>query len=277
MIFGAIGYSILGNSSLLPNVTILLLSDQHDEPSTSCKSDDGKVVPSILISDYLRKLMSEDFIVLLEEIPYTGELVGLWEGSIHVESTRKLYLECANNNDLKNKIIPFDIRLDIIKNLDKKYSDNQILSAYIYKIYQFCVLESEYFCNFDIYKNIDNSVLNKIYLKILNKFKYFIQHNKEYLYNKIKDIPKSNKLYDTIDILLSDIMEFYCIINIINLINNNNKKFVINCGLYHIEKLQNIFIKYFKFDLIKMYGKMSMNDIHDKDRINNICIEIPKK
>ena len=276
MIFGAIGYSILGNSSLLPNVTILLLSDQHDEPSTSCKSDDGKVVPSILISDYLRKLMSEDFIVLLEEIPYTGELVGLWEGSIHVESTRKLYLECANN-DLKNKIIPFDIRLGIIKNLDKKYSDNQILSAYIYKIYQFCVLESEYFCNFDIYKNIDNSVLNKIYLKILNKFKYFIQHNKEYLYDKIKDIPKSNELYDLIEILLSDIMEFYCIINIINLINNNNKKFVINCGLYHIEKLQNIFIKYFKFDLIKMYGKMRMNDIHDKDRINNICIEIPKK
>ena len=105
MIFGAIGYSILGKSTLFPNVKIILISDQHDEPSTSCTSDDGKILPSVLISDYLYKLICEGYILLLEEIPYSGELVGLWENSIHVASTRQLYLNSLTDDKIKSTII----------------------------------------------------------------------------------------------------------------------------------------------------------------------------
>ena len=142
MIFGAIGYSNLGKSPIFQDVEIMMISDQHDEPSTSCKSDDGKIIPSILISDYLRKLILNGYILLLEEIPYSGNLVGLWEDSIHVASTRQLYIDSLNYDKLRNKIIPFDIRLEIINNLDRNYSDNQILSHYIYNIYKFCIENS---------------------------------------------------------------------------------------------------------------------------------------
>jgi hypothetical protein len=273
MIFGAIGYSILGNSTIFPNVEIMLISDQHDEPSTSCKSEDGKIIPSILISDYLRKLILNGYVLLLEEIPYSGELVGLWEDSIHVASTRKLYLDSLTCKLLKNKIIPFDIRLEIIKNLDKKFSDEQILSNYIYNINQFCILKYEYIKCTIYSKNIDKSILGKCYHDILYKFYYFIKNYKKYLYNKIKDIPNKHELYDTIEILISDIMEFYCIATIYDLIINNKNKIVINCGLYHIEKLEKLLCKYYKFNVLRMYGTMSMNDIH---KIKDICIEFPE-
>jgi hypothetical protein len=274
MIFGAIGYSILGKSNIFPNVEIMLISDQHDEPTTSCKSDDGKIIPSILISDYLRKLILDGYILLLEEIPYSGDLIGLWEDSIHVASTRQLYLNSLNSDKLKNKIIPFDIRLDIIKNLDKNYSDNQILFHYIYNINEFCILKCKHLISLSIYsKNIDKSILGNYYNSILYKFYYFVRNYKSYLNYRIKDIPKKHEIYDTIEILLSDIMEFYCIANIFDLIINNQTKIVINCGLYHIEKLEKLLCKYFNFNILRVYGAMSMNDI---DKIKDICIEIPK-
>lgn len=274
MIYGAIGYSILGNSSIFPNIEIILISDQHDEPSTSCKSDDGKIIPSILISDYLHKLILDGYILLLEEIPYAGELIGLWGNSLHVASTRQLYLNSLNYEKLKNKIIPFDIRLDLIKNLDKNYSDNQILLNYIYNINEFCILKCKCLSNLSIYsKNIDKSIFSSYYYNILYKFYYFIRNYKPYLNYKIGDIPKKNHVYDTIEILLSDIMEFYCVASIYDLIKKNNNKFVIYCGLYHIEKIENIICKYLKFKILRVYGTMSMDDIN---KIKDICIDIPK-
>ena len=275
MIFGAIGYSILSKSDIFPNCEILLISDQHDEPSTSCKSDDGKIIPSILISDYLRKLIYDGYILLLEEIPYSGDLVGLWENSIHVASTRQLYIDSLNCDTLKNKIISFDIRLEIINNLSRDYSDNQILSHYIYNIYQFCILKYTYFNNISIYnKNIDKTILGKCYHNILNKFNFFCKNYFDYFNHKIKDILHNNEIYDTIEILLSDIIEFYCSAHIYDLLIKNNNKIVVYCGLYHIEKLQKILCKYFKFNIISNHGVNNMDDII---KIKNICIDIPKK
>lgn len=275
MIYGAIGYSILGNSLLFKDVNIILLADQHDEPSKSCTSDDGKVVPHVLISDYLKKLIHNNYVVLLEEIPYDGELIGLWEDSIHVETTRKFYLKYKHIDTFKDRIIPIDIRLNIIKNLDKTYSDKQLLGQYIYNIYEFCILKSDCLKNLSLYnKKIDDSILSDCYHNILHSFKFFVKTYEKYLSYEIKDIPNNREIYDTIEILLSDIIEFFCVSSIYDMIMNNHNKFVIYCGLYHIEKIQYILIKYFEFNLVNTYGTMSMERISNN---KNICVKFPEK
>jgi hypothetical protein len=273
MIYGAIGYSILGKSPIFKNVEIILLSDQHDEPTPSCMSDDGKIVPSILVSDYLKKLIYDNYIILLEEIPYDGELIGLWEDSIHVTTTRDFYLSCKRHHIFKDKIIPVDIRLEIINNLDKKYSDEQIFGKYIYKISEFCIFKLDFLQKLSLYNNnIDKSILGKCYNEILNKFRFFTKSYEKHLNSKIKDIHHKREIYDTIEILLSDILEFFCILSIYDMILKNQTKFAIYCGLYHIEKIQNILLKYFKFDLLKTHGTMSMTNISN----DGICTHIPK-
>ena len=67
-------------------------------------------------------------------------------------------------------------------------------------------------------------------------------------------------------------MEFYCILKICDLINTNNKKIVIYCGLYHIEKIKHKLINYFKFRKIYDKGIMKMTDI---EKINQTCSDIP--
>jgi hypothetical protein len=274
MIYGAIGYSILGESEIFKDIEIILLADQHDEPTSICTSDDGKIVPSVLISEYLKKLLHKNYVVLIEEIPYDGELVGLWEDSVHVKNIRKFYLLYKHHKLYKNNIVAFDIRLDIIQNFDKNYSDEKILQDYINKIYEFCIFKLNILQHIPLYSNkIDKSILRDCYFKILNNFTYFIKIHKDYLHLKIKDIPNNKEIYNTIDTLLSDIIEFFCVLSIYNMIINNNKKFVVYCGLYHIENIQQILLKYFKFNLLKTYGTMSMKKIINHAH-NNMCVNL---
>jgi hypothetical protein len=272
MLFGAIGYSILEHSEIFSDIKIILISDKHDEEDKICKSYDGKIVDSIMISDYLKKLIGKNYILLLEEIPYGGELVSLWNDSDHVINTRKLYLESLNNEKLKNKIIPFDIRLDLISNMSNEYYLNQILRKYIINITNFCLLKCPIFKEFKIYENIDKSFISSYYREILDKFYFCTKYYEKYLDYKIKDIPHYNNIIDTIELLLSDIMEFYCILKICDLIDRNNKKLVIYCGLYHIEKIKDKLINYFKFRKIYDRGIMKMADI---EKINQTCSDIP--
>ena len=273
MLFGAIGYSILEHSEIFSDIKIILISDKHDEENKFCKSSDGKIVDSIMISEYLKKLIGRNYILLLEEIPYTGELISLWNESEHVINTRKLYLESLKNEKLKNKIIPFDIRLDLITNMNSDYYLNQILRKYIANITNFCLLKCPIFKEFKIYnKNIDKSFISSYYREILDKFYFCIKYYEKYLDHQIKLIPNHNNIIDTIELLLSDIMEFYCILKICDIINTNNKKIVIYCGLYHIEKIKDKLINYFKFRKIYDKGIMRMTDI---DKINQTCSDIP--
>ena len=282
MIFGAIGYSILNNSQIFPNTRIILISDKHDEPSKSCKSLDGTIIPSQIISAYLDKLLKKKYIILLEEIEYDGELVGLWNDSMHVISTRQFYLNCKQNELLKESIVAFDIRLDLINNFDRTFSDKQIFIKYIYNIYKFCILKLEHFNKLKIYNTdtIASKIIQQCYYKILEKFYFFIMTYKLNLYDIIEEIPKKNsnikisEIYDTIEILLSDIMELYCIVNIFELISKGENKFVIYCGLYHCEKIQKILIDNFKYELYKTNGIMSMDNIHNSDHI--ICTDVPE-
>ena len=140
MLFGAIGYTILENSLLFPNLKIILISDKHDEDEKSCKSKSGEIIDSIDISEYLKKLIEKKYTVLLEEIPYLGDLVTLWNESDHVMTIRKLYLECIKNYKTKDRIFAFDIRLDLVKNMSSEYYLDQKLIDYIENMQKFTPL-----------------------------------------------------------------------------------------------------------------------------------------
>jgi hypothetical protein len=272
MLFGAIGYTILEKSLLFPNIKIILISDKHDEENKSCKSPDGNIVDSVLISDYLKELIKRDYILLLEEVPSNAELVTLWNDSEHVQSTRQLYLDIKSNEKLKDKIYAFDIRLDLVKNMSPDYYKEQILKIYLENIQKFFLLESDLCKELQIYtSNIDRSFLGKYYYEILSKYYFFIMSQKSFLGYKIKDIPNSHEIFDTIDLILSNIIEFYCIAKLFDLIKMNNK-IVIYCGLYHTQNIKKNLIKYFKFTKITEKGIV---DLQDVDKINQNCSDIP--
>jgi hypothetical protein len=272
MLFGAIGYTILQNSLLFPNLKIILISDKHDEENKICKSSDGNMVESVLISDYLKELIKKDYILLLEEVPSTAELVTLWNDSEHVQSIRQLYLDTLKDDKLKNKIYAFDIRLDLVKNMSPDYYKEQKLSDYLENIQKFFVLESDLFINLAIYnKNIDKSFLGKYYYELLYKYYFFIMNYKSYLSFKIKDIPNYNEVFDTIEMILSNIIEFFCVAKLFDLINKNNK-IIIYCGLYHTQNIKKQLIKYFKFTKITDNGIVDLNDIN---KISQNCSDFP--
>lgn len=274
MLFGAIGYTILENSLIFPNLKVILISDKHDEDEKSCKSKSGEIIDSIDISEYLKKLIEKKYTVLLEEIPYLGELVTLWNDSDHVMTIRKLYLECMKDERLKDKIYAFDIRLELVKNMSSEYYLEQKLIDYLKNIQKFFLLEYDELKKLKIYNsNIDNSFLGKYYYDILKKYYFFIKTYQQYLNYKIKDIPKYSEVYDTIDLLLANIIEFYCVSLIFDLINKTNR-IVVYCGLYHTENIKKNLIKYFKFNKIIDKGIVSLEDI---DNITQTCSDIPIK
>jgi hypothetical protein len=274
MLFGAIGYTILEDSLLFPNLRIILISDKHDEEEKYCKTKDGEIIDSIDISEYLKKLIEKKYTVLLEEIPYLGELVTLWNNSDHVMTIRKLYLDYIKDDKFKDNIFAFDIRLDLVKNMSSEYYLEQKLFNYIENIQKFFLLEYDYLEDLKIYnKNIDKSFLGKYYYDILKKYYFFIKSIQPYLGYKIKDIPNYNEVYDTIDLILSHIIEFYCIAKIFDLIDKTNR-IVVYCGLYHTQNIKNNLIKYFKFNKIIDNGVVSLEDT---DNITHTCSNIPIK
>jgi hypothetical protein len=277
MLFGAIGYTILENSLLFPDLKIILISDKHDEDNKYCTSINGDIINSIDISEYLKKLIEKNYTILLEEIPYLGELVTLWNDSDHVMTIRKLYLDCIKDEKIKDKIFAFDIRLDLVKNMSSDYYLEKKLIDYIENIQKFFLLEYDELKELKKLKiynsNIDKSFLGKYYYDILKKYYFFIKTYQLYLNYKIKDIPTNNEVYDTIDLLLSHIIEFYCTCLIFDLIDKTNR-IVVYCGLYHTENIKKNLIKYFKFNKITDRGIVSLEDI---DNITQTCSDIPIK
>jgi len=263
MIYGAIGYSILKNSDIFHNSQIILISDNHDINYKNC----GTSEPDIQIDFYLEYLLNKNYIVMIEEIPNTKELISLFPNSSHVNNIRNFYI---NNKDNKN-IIPIDIRFEIIDNHEEAYYDEQILKNYIFKIYEFFMLEHNFFKNLSLYsQNIDNTILKTHYKILLNKFISFIKKYNKYLEYKIKDIFYKSILINEITKILSDIMEFYILIKLYDFLNDGNKKIIIYAGLYHIDNIKKLLIKYYKYKEIDNYGITNMNDIFSENR----CIKL---
>jgi hypothetical protein len=269
MIYGAIGYSILNNSTIFQNNEIILLADSHDEKYTKCDPNNFYGI-DIQINDFLQSLLDKNYILMIEEIPNTKDLISLFPDSSHVKNIRDFYLKNQNNKNL----IPIDVRFEIIDNYEEKFYDEQILINYIYKIYKFFMLEHDFFIGLNLYsKNIDTSILKEYYTNLLTDFNIFIKQNKSNLYNKIKNIINKDIVIDKINDILSSIMELYVMMRLFDIfIKNNiqNKKIVIYTGLYHTDNIKKLLNKYYKFTEIKNDGITEMKDIYKyiRDCIN---------
>jgi len=264
LIYGSTGYTILYNKSL--DCEILLLSDNHDEKIKQCnpnKKDD------IQINDYLKGLLDKNYIIMVEEVPFRADkttLIGLWDNSDHVKNVRNFY----ENNIANKNLIPFDIRFELIDSFDPIDYNVLTLKNYIKNIYKFFMLEHDFFNDLILYsKKIDDSVIKRYYIKLMIKFLNFCERNKIYLNNIIKSIENKDILIEKIQDLVSDIMEFYILIKLYDLVKLN-KKIVIYSGLFHIHNIEVLLIKYYNFIMIEQYGKMNMEEKDD-----NQCIIKP--
>jgi len=253
-IFGMIGYTILYNSFIFPNTEILIISDMHDESIKNCTP-----YKQINIEDLLNTYIEKEYKILLEEIPNKKELIPLFPDSEHVNNTRKFYLK---NFD---KIIGFDIRLDLIDVTALEKSSVPLITHFV-RLFEFFMIRSKLF---------ELPIVKKYYLKMLLKFYKFMNHYKEHIkYTYIK-INKTTfeKLMKNLNDLLSDIIEFYCFCRLFSELKENKiNKIVINCGLYHAEKLIDNIKKYLHYSIKKQNGINSLMEINQNN--NSLCIDI---
>jgi hypothetical protein len=274
MIFGSIGYTILSNSTLFPTINILLLYDSHDEQIKKCNTTEK----DIQIDEYLYELLNKNYILMIEEVPLYDSLekkktlIGLWDDSNHIKNIRKFYETNKNNKNL----IPFDIRFELIDSFDENDYNDTSLYDYTKNIFIFLMLEHHFFKPSILYtKSIDNSFIRSLYKDILIKFRNIIIPNKDNLNIKLKYFKDKKNIIDKLNDILSDIMEFYILIKLFDLIQSNTN-IVIYGGLIHIDNIKKLLIKYYKFSIKNNYGITEFNEFN-KDFVNydNQCIEIP--
>lgn len=259
MIYGAIGYSILEFSELFQNSRIILISDNHDEEYKDC----GSSVPDIQIESYLEYLLNNNYVIMIEEIPSTKDLVSLFPDSSHVVNIRKLYI----NNKFNKNMIPIDVRFELIDNHDEEYYDKQKLKDYINKISDFFLFKHNFFIGISLYsEKIYVSILKDHYKYLKNKYDIFEKEYNNFFENEIKDIPNKTKVIDKINEILSDIMELYTLIKIYDILNSAEKKIIIYAGLYHISNIKELLIKYYNYKEGENYGSTNMIDIHNETK-----------
>ena len=267
-IYGIIGYSVLYESILFPNCSILLLNDNHEEMYDKCLSD-----AQINIDEFLIELMNKNYKILIEEVPNSAELYEIFPTSTHVKRIRKL---CLDNKD---KIFSFDIRLDLINITEINITNNKDKLYMLFNnIYDVFLLKNSIFKKFSLYnKDIDNSLLKEYYINIMIEFKNLIYEYSKFMSLFPKDIPSFElyKLVNKTDKILSNIMEFYVILKLYDILKDYNytkdSKIVIYCGLLHSVNLKTIIMKYFKFNFKNKDGITYMHEINHTN-INNICI-----
>jgi len=161
-----------------------------------------------------------------------------------------------------------------IKNLKKIHTINdESLLFKFYKLYKPNEIKSlSDFIRFYIENNlididkIKNDILkNDELTKLFNEI-YFDKDERL----EIKDIFYKSILINEITKILSDIMEFYILIKLYDFLNDGNKKIIIYAGLYHIDNIKKLLIKYYKYKEIDNYGITNMNDIFSENR----CIKL---
>ncbi len=243
-IYGMIGYSILHNSPLFPNTEILLISDMHNEPIKNCAPSE-----QINISSLLKYFLDKGYIILLEEIPNKRDVVSYFPDSNHVRDTRELYLE---NFD---KIIGFDIRLDLIDSISLENSELPLITHFT-NLLDFFMIKA---------RSFELEITKKYHLSMLIKFKNFISKYIDDLKKKSLEVDKLvHKLILTdLDNILSDIIEFYCFCRLsaeLVQLKGSPQKYVINCGLYHSEKIIDIICKQLKYTIKEQHGINKMEE-----------------
>lgn len=248
-IFGLIGYTILEKN----NKKVLVMADRHDA-LPPCNYD------YVSVAEWMKTKFNTSNI-LLEEVERSPEhtLRELWDTSIHTQELKNLYL---NNTNI---VIPIDIRNNYIPysweifNKDDKDHDITV-GQYLENMNTFFTLK----CNklrkqIKIYNSssLRKTALGRYYLMIKKEYRKFIDTNKNYLTQKMKDVNR-HKIFNTFNDILHGILEWYSIAIIIN----SNKNSIIHTGLAHSEKIVKYLQELFGYKVIDSQGTNTMDQLN---------------
>lgn len=260
-ISGSIGYTLLQNG----NKKILILADMHSE-LPYCKN--GIFVSNWMQSKYKSK-------ILLEEVPRTGSsLQELWPSSPHTQKLKELYLKNSmiiNGVDVRPFLIPYSWELvNEVKVADMN------LQKYFSFIDDFFKLKHAHFIKelSVVYKKeyLDSSILGKHFFRIRKEVEDFIKLYKPQLKESVKDlVNKNNFMFEKINEIISNIMEWYIVAKICNETNENN--FIIHAGLLHTSNLNKLLLSDYGYKLINFEGIYSIDDAH---KTSNGCLILPE-
>jgi len=298
---GLIGYTYL----IKKNIKLILIADMHSV-EYECSN--------VYISDWLKTKLKSNWKLLLEEVPRTPEnqfkLKELFPSAIHTSKLKKLYLEDSINIigiDIRGDLLNFSLELiDEIK-------PNETLQEYLSLLDDFFNLKHKSFLtnlqNFykkEILTNLQNFYKKEILTNLQNFYKKEILTNQSYkkdifteniialhfetIYKNYEDfLLKYKHLYktnirsvhldnpsfiDELNVICSNIMEWYTIIKIFEEWHLGTKHFIIHCGLFHSSNIKQLLLNLYEFTQIDDQG---LTDLKRIELMNHTgCLVIPK-
>jgi hypothetical protein len=263
---GLIGYTYMTKL----DIKIILFADMHSI-ETECSN--------IYISDWIKKKIDSNWKFLLEEVPRTPEtkLKELFPLAIHTNKLKELYLKDPI------KIIGIDIRGELVNyalELIDEIKPNETLREYLSLLDIFFNLKHKTFIqNLKYYYKKENLTENNIAIHfnfIYSSYEKFILKYKSLYDENISNIVHSNPSFiEELDIICSNIMEWYTIMKIFEEINLGYKKFIIHCGLYHSSNIKKFLLEYYNFTQIDDQGVTEYKHIDLKKHTG--CLNIPKE
>ena len=260
---GSIGYTFLNDN----NKKILILSDMHSK-MPYCNN-------GMFISEWLKTKKTSK--VLLEEVPRLGsKLKELWPSSPHTQKLKEMYLNNStviNGVDIRPFLIPYSWEL-----IFEKYELPDInLKEYLEYIDNFFQLKHNFFIN-DLKlvytKNfLDNSKLGEHFFKMKNNVEEYVKENKNVLGKKVKILINTNNpiIFEKINDIISNIMEWYIIAKIFN--ENTNNNFIVHAGLLHTSNINKLLLTHYKFKLTNFDGIYSIDDVNKENTKG--CLILP--
>lgn len=261
---GSIGYTLL----IKNNIKILILADNHST-LPYCKTD------SIFISDWFKNKYNSR--ILLEEVPRVGhDLHELWPSSLHTQKLKELYIKNSHiihGIDIRPFLIPFSWEF-----ASEEDSPNIILREY------FKLLNFFFTLKLDFIKKELKYIYSKEFLKKKKIGKHFlilkricillIKKNKIYLDKYIKDLVKYNKLlFNQINYILSDVMEWYIIAKIYEGIDEKKTSFIIHAGLIHTSNIIHLLTNFYNYKIVNDFG--TTKNIDNLNMESNGCLHLP--
>ena len=262
---GSIGYIYLTHEQN----KILILSDNHSK-LPYCNNENSQ-----FISDWLNHKSKSK--ILLEEVPRTDTILKeLWPSSEHTQKLKELYLtsKVIDGIDIRPFLIPFSWEL-----LDDPKMSKELKILTLYQYFKFIALfytlkHSYMIENLNkVYKKdyLESSLLGKHFIKIKNKTKQFIKDNRLLFTEPLYKLIKTHQyLFEMINDLISDIMEWYTIAKIFNSSGYNN--FIIHAGLVHTSNINLILQQEYNYKIVDFDGLINLRD---GDNYTNGCLKLP--
>jgi hypothetical protein len=265
-ISGSVGFTLLKNKQL--DKYVLLFADVHDGVSY-CSRD------SIFIDKWLiSKGIDDNNDILLEEVirEYLNKLKELWPSSIHTQNLKDLSI---NNKkiklvDIRPMLIPFSWELcetdselgeyllkKYLEILDNLFNFKRMPLMLKYILPQVLKLKDPY--KKEIIKHFYE--IKDLYLHFIDEYKILMDKPLLYILNY------NSSILEKINNLLSILMEWYIIL----LIHNSSKNSIIHIGLVHSNRVLDLLLDVYNFEIINQQG---INKMEDTYKPLHACVNI---